>query len=283
MSNHPAGTGAGAAAPGFDTDLDLSRPDDMTEAEAEALTAWYETAHGDGQGDLTPFVSFFIEHRPGALKLYRSYARALDEAGRLPQLVVALLFLHYYMARGNERGVVYEVVAARQWGATKREVLETIEMTFVESGPLGGNAAASSSQYLRDWDETESRRVADPWPRAWLTHPVDSSAIGSDSAIARVLGAYAPGALRALEERLVHARAGTGLPSVMAVLYDLHSAVADGRPAAAKAAAELALAGGLSPSEVCEVIGFGALYAPVAQLEEIAAAVEPVLAHAEQR
>jgi alkylhydroperoxidase/carboxymuconolactone decarboxylase family protein YurZ len=274
-------TQAPVGAPGFDTGLDVSRLEDITGEEASALIEWYEKAHGDGQGDLTPFVPFLIEHRPGALKLYRAYAQALDEGGGLPQVVVALLFLHLYMARGIERGVLYEVVAARQWGATKREVLETIELTFVESGPMGGNAAAIAGAYLREWDDAEPRRTPNPWPEAWRTTSPESATITSTSAAARLLGAHAPAALDALRARVQHARTGTQLPVVMTILYDLHGAVAAGRAGDAARATREALDAGVTPAQVIETVGFGALYATVAQLDEVAAAVEQALTSAQ--
>jgi alkylhydroperoxidase/carboxymuconolactone decarboxylase family protein YurZ len=265
------------AAPGFGTNLDYERVDEISQDEAAALVDWYEQAHGDRQGDLTPFVPFLVRHRPGALKLYRAYAQALDEAGRLPQVVVALLFLHYYMTRGNERGVLYEVVAARQWGATKREVLETIEMAFVQSGPLGGNAAAASDSYLSEWPDTGERRIQDPWPATWSTSSVTGTAIPPGSALARVFGTHQPAVAAALAARVTHARSGTELPPVMSVLYDLHSAVAADRPDDAAVAARDAAAAGLSAAEILEVVGFGGLYATTGQLERAAAAIGPIL------
>jgi alkylhydroperoxidase/carboxymuconolactone decarboxylase family protein YurZ len=269
-----------ATAPGFDTNLDYERVDEISQDEAAALTDWYERAHGDRQGDLTPFVPFFVRHRPGALKLYRAYAQALDEEGRLPQVVVALLFLHYYMTRGNERGVLYEVVAARQWGATKREVLETIELAFVQSGPLGGNAAAAADSYLSQWPDTEERRVDDPWPPTWSTGPVTATAIPPGSALARLFGLRQAAVATALAARVTHARSGTELPPVMGVLYDLFGAVVADRPGDAAAAARDADAAGLSAAEIVEVVGFAGLYATTGQLERAAAAIIPIFPNA---
>jgi len=257
---------------GFDTNLDLDNLEHMSAAEADELLRWYEEAHGDGQGDLTPFVPFFIEHNPSALKLYRAYAQALDQDGGLPQLVVALLFLHYYMLRGNERGVLYEVVAARVWGATKREVLETIELTFVESGPLGGNAASLSSDYLKDWPDVEPRAVEGVWPEHWVRDE-DPRTVDEDSATWALFNAHAPNALDALRRRWHFAQADKELPDVMQTFYGLHCAVADGRAEAAAQEAAHALRLGARPSEILEVVGFGALYSDRLKLEEVCRAV----------
>ena len=266
-----------AAAPGFDTNLDYSVIDEISTDEAAALAGWYEREHGDGQGDLTPFVSFLVRHRPGALKLYRAYAQALDEDGRLPQVAVALLFLHYYMTRGNDRGVLYEVVAARQWGATKREVLDTIEMAFVQSGPLGGNAAAAADAYLSEWSDTEERRIPDPWPTSWSSRPAGGPALPPASALGRLLSEHQPAVAAALAARLAHARSAAELPPAMGMLYDLFSAVTADRPDDAAAAGRQAAAAGVSAAGIVEVVGFAGLYATTRQLERAAAALIPVL------
>jgi alkylhydroperoxidase/carboxymuconolactone decarboxylase family protein YurZ len=249
----------------------------MTSEESQALTDWYETAHGDGAGNLTPFVPFLVENGPGYLKLYRAYAQSLDELGGLPQVIVALLFLHYYMSIGSERGVLYEVIAARQWGATKREVLETIGLTFVESGPFGGNAAAASSEYLASWPNDEPRRIVYSWPPHWDAGGLVTSKIPSESPTARLFGQRAPGVLSALEARVSQARTKLELNEVVLVLYDLHAAVARGRADDAVRAARLALSAGVKSNEILEVVGFGALYATSYQLDEIAEALEPMM------
>lgn len=266
-----------AAAPGFDTNLDYSLVDEISADEAAALAGWYEREHGDGQGDLTPFVSFLVRHRPGALKLYRAYAQALDEDGRLPQVAVALLFLHYYMARGNERGVLYEVVAARQWGATKREVLDTIEMSFLQSGPLGGNAAAAADTYLSQWPDAEERRIPDPWPAGWSSSRAGGATLPPESALGRLLREHQPTVAAALAARLAHARSVAELPPVMGMLYELFGAVTADRPDDAAAAARDAVAAGVSAAGVVEVVGFAGLYATTRQLERVAAALIPIL------
>lgn len=262
---------------GFVTNLDLSNLSEITPEEERALLDWYETAHGDGAGNLTPFVPFLIENGPAHLKLYRAYAQALHELGGLPQVIVPLLFLHYYMSIGSERGVLYEVVAARQWGATKREVLETIGLTFVESGPFGANAASASSDYLRSWQSDEPRRVEYEWPSHWSGEGLVQSGIPDDSPTGRLLAQRAPEVLSALRARVRKARADTQLNPAVFVLYDLHGAVARGRPNDAARAARAALGAGVRVSEILEVVGFGALYATSHQLDEIAETLESIL------
>lgn len=264
-------------ASGFGTSLDFEHLDVITPEEAAALLDWYESSHSDGEGQLTSFVPFLIENAPATLKLYRAYVQSLDELGGLPQVIVALLFLHYYMSIGNEPGTHYEVIAALQWGATKQEVLETIGSTFMESGPFGGNTAAASQKYLASWDAGEPRRMPFSWPAHWSSDAVDSAIIPPDSPTARLLSGRAPHVLTALQARRVRARRDTGLPAAFLFLCDLHGAVARGRAADAASAARTALDAGVTVAELIEVIGFAALYATACQLDEVAAAIEPLL------
>lgn len=262
---------------GFGTSLDFENLDVMTPEETAALLDWYESSHSDGEGQLTSFVPFLIENSPATLKLYRAYVESLDELGRLPQVVVALLFLHYYMSIGNESGAHYEVIAALQWGATKQEVLETIGSTFVESGPFGGNTAAVSQRYIASWDENEPRRMPFSWPDHWNSDVVDSATIPPDSPTARLLLGRAPHVLSSLQARRVRARRDSGLPPAFLFLCDLHGAVARGQAAHAAKSAQAALEAGVTVAEVIEVIGFAALYATAYQLDEVASAIEAVL------
>jgi hypothetical protein len=266
-------TSGAPVAPGFDTQLDLSDPDHFSEAERAALIAWYETSHGDGEAGLTDFVPFLIDNRPRALKVYRAYAQALHQHGLLPQVAVALFFLRYYMTVGNDKGVLYEVVAARSWGATKAEVLDVIESGFVLSGPFGTNAAARSATYLDGWPADEPRRTDNPWPAQWskARPPVP----GAETE--RVLGRVAPDVLAALQRRREPLLPGhSALPAAMFPLMDLHHAVADGRPAEAQQAAAAVFESGLDLPAVVETVGFGALYAAPARLDAVCAALEPV-------
>jgi alkylhydroperoxidase/carboxymuconolactone decarboxylase family protein YurZ len=203
--------------------------------------------------------------------------QSLDELGGLPQVIVALLFLHYYMSIGNESGTHYEVIAALQWGATKQEVLETIGSTFVEAGPFGGNTAAVSQTYLASWDTSEPRRMPFSWPEHWTSDVVDSATIPPESPTDRLLAGRAPYVLSALRARRTRARRDSGLPPAFLFLCDLHGAVARGRAADAAKSARAALDAGVTVAEIIEVIGFAALYATALQLDEVAIAIDAVL------
>lgn len=289
--------------PGFETRLDWSAPDDISEAEASALIRWYEESHGDGSIELTKFVPFLIEYRPGALKAYRRYAQTLHEWGGLPQIVIALMFLHYYMRTGNERGVLYQVIAANKWGATKQEVLDVVQLTFLESGPFGVNAVADSAAgYLSRWDDGDARAVAEPWPAEWTPSQPDFPAGAFDRATseaaqselaeferrhvsageempahAALLLRHAPPVLKALRLRYEQALAGCSLPAQFIPLMHLHTAVASGLPREARAAALAARRAAVSKRHVIAVMGFGMLYASEPSLDVLGTELAPVL------
>jgi alkylhydroperoxidase/carboxymuconolactone decarboxylase family protein YurZ len=267
--------------PGFDTHLNMEQLDEMTHAERSELLDWYQAHHGDGKHDLTKFVAFLGTYRPGALKHYRAYAQALHQSGEIPQVVIALLFLHYYMILGNDRGVLYEVVAARRWGATKQEVLDVIELTFLESGPFGLNAVAElSDEYLSQWPDDEPRSVADPWPAAWRDQRGSQGEAGhyvggpgSESFASRFFSKYVPEIASAMTARIDFTLSHSTLPPPLLPLFDLHAAVAKALPRSAATAAVAARDQGVTTNQIMATIGFGALYASARSLDEVLIAV----------
>jgi hypothetical protein len=157
----------------FATGID-ARSDVVTPAEAEAMKRWYESAHGSGNLDLVRYVPFMLAENPAALKRFRHWADVVA-GGRglrtpLPAPLMALVWLHFYCVNPFPSGLLYEVIAARRWGATKREVIDTITIAWVHGGPHGIEVAATSSaDYLAGWDE----RVGDgvTWPDGWSRDP----------------------------------------------------------------------------------------------------------------
>ena len=262
---------------GFSTQLDLSQLDVMTPEESAALLNWYETSHSDGEGQLTPFVPFLIENDSASLKIYRAYVQSLDELGKIPQAIIAMLFLHYYMIIGNESGTHYEVIASLQWGATKREVLDLIGYTFVKSGPFGANTASVSQKYLSSWPANEPRRIQFSWPDHWTPAEKNNVKKTADTPTSRLLSHRAPQMLAALEARRNLVQKNNNLPPAFLALCELHSSVARGRIDESANAARLALESGATQEELIEVIGFAALYVTTYQLDEIANVIEPML------
>jgi hypothetical protein len=279
---------------GFETGLDLST-DEFTVEERERILRWYVETHGTGTLDLVKFAPFLIEHEPGSFKRYRRHvatiAQPLDGVG-LPQAVVGLLFLHTYTAIANERGVLYEVIAAREWGATKREVMETIGFAFLEAAPRGINAAAElSDEYLREWvDDGRPTRIE--WPAEWAADvkafqsgidvntddlaPAELDAIvawhrkmhGSDGVNIRRLAKLHPSAFKT--HRIRYERAASGsLPAQMFPLYTLHLATVKRRPAAMRSSLQMAKQLGVNRHHAVQTMWWGLLYGGETMLDDI--------------
>lgn len=288
---------------GFETGLDQTADDSLSPDERSGLIRWYLDSHGTGSLDLVKFAPFLIDHDPGSLKRYRRHVETIAEQADgvgLPQAVVALLFLHAYSVLGNERGILYQVVAARRWGATRREVVDTIGFAFLEGGPRGMNAAAElSDSYLRDWTDGGSP-AGIKWPDNWSPDP-GAFRSGIDYATDDLL----PGELEAIESwqhrmcgsetagfRLLaqlHGRAykthriryeraiSSALPAQMFPLYTLHLATIQLRPRAIRSSLHLARRLGVARHHAVQTIWWGLLYGGETLREEIGEAAGDML------
>jgi hypothetical protein len=156
----------------FATGID-ARSDELTPAEAEAMRHWYESAHGSGNLDLVRYVPFMLAENPAALKRFRHWADVVA-GGRglrtpLPAPLMALVWLHFYCVNPFPSGLLYEVIAARRWGAGKREVIDTITLAWIHGGPHGIEVAATSSaDYLAGWQDEGGGLT---WPEGWDRDP----------------------------------------------------------------------------------------------------------------
>jgi alkylhydroperoxidase/carboxymuconolactone decarboxylase family protein YurZ len=260
--------------PGFDTSLDWGDLDRIGADEAQRIEAWYESSHGEGSLELTPFVPFLLAVDPGALKRYRRFAQTAHEEGGLPQLAVALLFLHLYMALGYGPGVRYQVIAARTWGATRQEVLDTVRVAFASTGPLGASTVADhAADLLEAWPADAPRAVADPWPAGWA--PGGAAARTGAGIEALIAAAPATGAM--WRSRIEHAQELAGVPTQMLALYAVHGCAARGRVAEAAAAAGAAREAGIGRCAVLEAIWFAALYLDAFTLDRLGLELAPIL------
>jgi hypothetical protein len=156
----------------FATGID-ARSDELTSAEAEAMQRWYRSAHGSGNLDLVRYVPFMLAEDPAALKRFRHWADVVA-GGRglatpLPPPLMALVWLHFYCVNPFPSGLLYEVIAARRWGAARHEVIDTITLAWIHGGPHGIEVAATSSaEYLAAW---EDRGGGVAWPDGWDRDP----------------------------------------------------------------------------------------------------------------
>lgn len=146
--------------------LDLSQADTMSANER----ADFERFYLEHKGATLPGHDFWMSHDPGALKRYRKYAIEMNSAaGRdFPQVAV-LCWLHFYAVIGFEEGIAYQIRNAQvRGGASKAEILATLRVSFLHSGPLGTRFVASAAEpILADYEDPDP--IA--WPNGWTVEP----------------------------------------------------------------------------------------------------------------
>jgi hypothetical protein len=293
--------GAGTS---FETGLDWSNPDSMTAEEAEALKTWYAESHGEGNLDLTPFVPMVIEYTPAAFKRYRRHVQTISEVENgIPQAAVVLFFLHYYMKVGNTRGVIYEIIACRDAGITRQQVVDTIALTFLTAGPFSANAAALRSlDYLERWDPSEDDESATAWPEGWSIGDPEDWRSGMDFRTTDLsesdlralhewyeragedvppyigfLARHRPEVLKTIRHRYEHAFGETRLPKQMIPLFALHRGVIEGRPEGVREATMQARRLGVTKPQIVQTVLWGFLYANEETMNLISEELDPIL------
>jgi hypothetical protein len=158
-----------------DTGLDFSVADRFTAEERKNLLAWYRDTHGKGGLDLVPFAPFLIENLPSAFKLSRQHLITVPKPRNgvvLPDMATILFYLHTYTAMANPKGILYEIINAREAGAPKALVLDVLNYAYLTSGARGMNAAGEmSAEYMRDWADNEKHGKKFKWPKGWAPDP----------------------------------------------------------------------------------------------------------------
>ena len=145
---------------GFDYSTDTLSP-----AEKASVLAWYSELHDHGDLDLSPFARFGVEHDPVGFKALKRHVEALGRTA-LPVGPMVLLWVYTYTALGNGKGALYEIVAARALGASRAEVLETVQLAALVAGPLGLNPLGEiAHEYMLDWAAEDGGGLE--WPEGW--------------------------------------------------------------------------------------------------------------------
>jgi alkylhydroperoxidase/carboxymuconolactone decarboxylase family protein YurZ len=148
--------------------IDLTT-DTFTDEEKALTLEWYRRVHDHGDLDLAPFSRFMLEHDPTGFKRLRRHLVALDEELDEPPLPTAagvLMFVHTYVVLGMGKGALYEIIAMRELGASRAEIVETIRLAALHGGPRGINSLAEvADEYLREWTGAAESSVA--WPHDW--------------------------------------------------------------------------------------------------------------------
>jgi hypothetical protein len=286
----------------LDTGLDLST-ESLSEDEKARLLAWYADAHIRDGTHLSRMPTFLIEHDPVGFKRYRRYILEIDreqDGVALPQAAHLLMFLYTYTVLGFGNGILYAAINARQLGASRGEVVDTLRLAALAAGPFGLDAAGGSTDsYLREWPRDSGEPGLD-WPRGWRPRP-DAFRSGIDLATAelgpgeleliedwyrgtygeapeyvRVLARLHPSAYKAQRARFESAL-GETLPVEMAPLLMLHLAAMRLWTKPMLRSAQLARSLGVERQHVVATLFWAGMYADEMVMETAVDTLAPLL------
>jgi len=260
--------------------LDVTRPGDVTEAEVEAYRATYTRSN---KGLLDSF-EFWLEFRPDVLKRHKARTRHYESVHEPARPLVGVLgALHQYTIGAFREGVGYELRLAQTLGATRTDLLDTLSLAFVHSGHRGMYAAASHSQFLRDYADPV---VADRFPAGWAfdagafdsgmdygereATPADLAALrdwyertlGEVPRYVGFLERHRPGLLKAYRDRYEHAIRDS-LPAQMLPYVMLNHNVVRGFAEGIREHVLLGRAVGMTREQLLDAICFGVLHAGI--------------------
>jgi hypothetical protein len=139
----PDGWAADPAA--FASGLDFENPD-LTPEEAISLRQWYL----DVIGEIPPYVSFLIHHRPSMIKAYRS--RFENCVHLLPKQFVPTTLLHYNVTRGLGYGIRENLLLARAFGVQKEIALNVIGSASLNGADLFSIVNEVGHDIFATWD-----------------------------------------------------------------------------------------------------------------------------------
>lgn len=264
----------------LDRGLDLTNVNDVSETEISLFRASYAKTHGS----VLDAYEFWLDFDPGVVKSHRVQAfYSASEEGRSMPLHGTLGFLHLYTVMGYEQGIKYEVVHARNLGATKRAVLQIIELAFIHCGPKGIDAARSASKaILSEWVEPE-QEMSTVFPQGWMADPASfqldldltTCELSEDELTAirswyidkagelpdyvEFLAAGRPGLLKAYFHRLARAMSGP-LPRQILPFVLLQMHVVRANPAGIRESALLGRGLGMTSDQLYEAAAWGMMY-----------------------
>lgn len=277
--------------------LDLFNAEEFTAAEIAEFRASYARSHGS----VLDAYEFWLANEPRVVKSHRiqAFYSASEEGRRIP-LHGTLGFLYLYVIMAYDFGIAYEVRHARSLGASKRAVLQVLELAFVHCGPRGiHRARASVGELLADWPD-EPADMARCFPATWsrdaeaFAVPLDlrreelneeeltavrawyERRTGEVPAYVGFLAKGRPGLLKAHLDRVRRAMEGP-LPSQVYPFVRLQFEVARANTEGIRESALLGRGLGMSDDELHEAIAWGALYGGPGALTTTANALAGVL------
>jgi len=268
------------------------------------LKHWYAESHGEGDLELCPFVPFFIDHLPGSFKRYRQYMYTItQQPNAITQSVAVLLFLSYYMRVRDSRGVLYEMIAARDAGITRQQVLNVIEFTFLTSGPSSANAMAHlGSTYFEQWDPSGDDEATADWPSGWTlgdggahrsSFDFMTAALSEDDwsvltrwyrlagqeipSYVQFLAKWRGDMLKVVRHRQEHMYANLRLPIQMLPLFTLHQGVIECNRRAVREGAVAARRVGVTKEQVVQTVLWAFLHGSEPTLNDVSEELDPIL------
>jgi hypothetical protein len=280
--------------PLMDRGLDLSRLDEITQAEVDAFNLHYSTWDGRAHPGLNMWVE---QGRPDYLKRYRLFARYLataptDVAVTPDNLAINLASanktastpfstVYWYSLLGFEAGIRYPIHGAQVTGFSKDDCLQGIAIACVYSGPRGMEAIATAladytwlepaqpPHFTNGWARDEDRLLAGLDYSTPHLQPGELSrleqwygdTIGEVPGYLRFVGRHNPELLKAYRNRWEHLL--TSLPNQVlpTTLFQIH--MLRQNPAGVRENALLARAWGVSYEEMvhslCAWMVFGGM------------------------
>jgi hypothetical protein len=147
--------------------LDLLNPDVTNDSELRGLRDYNDKM----KGFTPPSHEFWLAHRPDVLKRKMLTVRMADsvESSKYP-LRQYLANLHYYVVLGYREGIIYQIRQARETGATKGHILDTLAIAYIHGHARGMNEAAeAASEYMASWEDSPAS--PDCFPPGWTFDP----------------------------------------------------------------------------------------------------------------
>jgi hypothetical protein len=268
----------------IDRGLDLSNLDATEQAEIETFRESYRNSHGKS----LPAYEFWLQFDPAVAKLHRTQilGSSSPDNARFP-LLGTLGFLYLYAVTSYEEGVRYETHHAYKQGASVSEILQTLELAFINSGPRSADTAWSAARPVLNTLTERSAVSPDRFPGHWqgkaenlfdidLRSGPDADAAAASLEIARwyeqvtgsvpawigYLAQYRPALLLALVARRSRAMRGP-LPAQMLPILLIHAGTARCDEQQIAEGASFVAAAGVSADEVAEAVSWGVLIAGV--------------------
>jgi hypothetical protein len=271
----------------------------FTQAEYEAMADWYAKVHGEGNLDLCQFVPFMLDLRPDSLKRYRHWVEYVPAGKQIQGGIddpAALVWLHYYTTNAYREGYLYEVIMARELGASKAEIAQTTVLGWLHGGPLGLNTAADSAlKYITEWKEDADAKTL-TYPTGWAPDAAaflsgvnldpdvpltkeDRAALeawyervqGEVPDYVPVLAEFNPGALKLWRARYENAMFGP-LPKEFIALLQVHQALMMKQPGAVRRAVHMAKYFGVTRGQLGQILGSVQVYLGDLGMESLGAA-----------